>query len=98
MTYLPLKHLFLCLLLAIKLVLCYGCENQNAAGVTSNKMFAQDTILTSEIKETPAPILDTALYNLEILRMVHNQPFGGWPVKTEYPLPGARWQVWQNGP
>lgn len=70
-------------------MICIGCDNPKAVGMTSTNEVVEDTTLTKEVKEIPAPILDTALYNQKILQMVHNQPFNGWPVKTDYPLPGA---------
>ena len=88
-SFIPFKKLFLCLLLAIKLVLCFSCGNQNAVGMASTKHVEDDTTITPEIKEIPPAVLDTALYNQKILQMVHHQPLPGWPVKTEYPLPGA---------
>ncbi len=84
-----MKNTPLCLLPTILLMICIGCDNPKAVGMTSTNEVVEDTTLTKEVKEIPAPILDTALYNQKILQMVHNQPFNGWPVKTDYPLPGA---------
>lgn len=33
--------------------------------------------------------LDTTLFNFKLLHLVHNVPNSSWPVKTDYPLPGA---------
>jgi hypothetical protein len=44
-----------------------------------------DTIIT----RPSIPPLDTHLFNQKLLQLVHNQPTEHWPVKTEYPLPGA---------
>ena len=88
--YLTSKNTNLCLLLTILLMICLGCDNPKAIGMTStNQKVVEDTTQTPKLKEAPAPVLDTALYNQKILQMVHNQPFEGWPVKTDYPLPGA---------
>ncbi len=70
-------------------MICLGCDNQSAVGMASNKHIVEDTTLTSASKEIPPAVLDTALYNQKILQMVHNQPFAGWPVKSDFPLPGA---------
>lgn len=52
-----------------------------------------DSILPSQKEETISkpsiPPLDTQLFNKKLLELVHNQPNEHWPVKTEYPLPGA---------
>lgn len=44
---------------------------------------------TMPLQKAGQPEPDTALYNKKILHMVHYKPAGGWPVKTDYPLPGA---------
>jgi hypothetical protein len=85
----PLAYLSRSLLLSVLVVISLSCDSQHAAGIASNKDITIDSTLTPVIKEVPVPVLDTVLYNQKILQMVHNQPFGGWPVKTEYPLPGA---------
>ncbi len=38
---------------------------------------------------TDTASLDTALYNQQLLALVHNRPSAAWPVKTAYPLNGA---------
>ncbi len=34
-------------------------------------------------------LVDTGLYNLKLLQVVHNRPSAGWPVQTVYPLNSA---------
>jgi hypothetical protein len=59
---------------------------------------AEDSELEKETEDTlresiaPAPLppsLDTAHYNQLMLGLVHNKPTEVWPVKADYPLPGA---------
>lgn len=83
------KLLSPCLLLANLLILCLGCQNQSVSGMSADRAIAVDTIMPAAI-EKPLPVmLDTNLYNQKNLELVHNQPFGGWPVKADYPLAGA---------
>ena len=37
----------------------------------------------------PLLVLDTALYNARLARMINGDSSGKWPVKAAYPLPGA---------
>ena len=39
--------------------------------------------------ENPVALLDTALYDSLQMHLVGNMPRNGWPVKADYPLPGA---------
>ena len=55
-----------------------------------------DVITVEEVVQDPVPVaktksisLDTADYNRRILALANNDTTGRWPVKTEYPLPGA---------
>jgi hypothetical protein len=48
---------------------------------------------TDNVNQTPppppVPTLDTALYNAKMQQMVNGDTTGKWPVKHDYPLPGA---------
>ena len=55
-----------------------------------------DVITVEEVVQDSVPVaktksisLDTADYNRRILALANNDTTGRWPVKTEYPLPGA---------
>src|SRR5690606_11209669 len=41
------------------------------------------------VSEKEEPALDTADYNRRIIALANKDTTGRWPVKTEYPLPGA---------
>ncbi len=41
------------------------------------------------VKVEPPPILDTVLYNKMVMHMLHDTAKYRWPVKADYPLPGA---------
>ncbi|WP_018616424.1 hypothetical protein [Segetibacter koreensis] len=60
-------------------------NTQNFINTRGN--FQPTHILDSTDKDTAK--LDTALYKRIVARLAHNNPNGGWPVKTAYPLPGA---------
>lgn len=49
----------------------------------------EDTLFSIAPQEPPKPVLDTALFNSRLQYMVNGDTTGRWPVKTEYPLPGA---------
>ena len=66
----------------------FSCQGQpgSAAPVTGK----QQTTAASETATKPAPaVLDTALFNRRLTRMVNGDTTGKWPVKAPLPLPGA---------
>jgi len=86
--------------LSMNLILCImllGCNSSN--GQKSEKGEPQSSIKKDtpsvvqapnpEPPPPPSPTLDTALYNKANMRLVNDSPKYGWPVKAEYPLPGA---------
>ena len=77
------------LLFTVLLVIFGSCNNQNAAGMSSDRHIVMDTTATKDTVEVIPASLDTSLYNQKLLQMVHGQPTAKWPVKTEYPLAGA---------
>jgi hypothetical protein len=61
---------------------CIRADNKSSASISTTN----DTV--PPVK--PGPVqLDTALYNRQLLALVHNQPSDKWPVKTAYPPAGA---------
>ncbi len=49
---------------------------------------SKDSLAATE-KPLPVPLLDTVLYDSLQNHLVANQSINGWPVKADYPLPGA---------
>ncbi len=72
-----------------------ACSNSDAAhkGNGLPTPPAKDTVVkdTIVLEEPPAPppVLDTALYDSLVMRLVHDSASARWPVKAPYPLPGA---------
>lgn len=66
-----------------------SCMSQDTARTESNLI--NDTTGAQEVvADGPSvPVLDTALYDQKIQHMLNGDSSGKWPVKTEYPLPGA---------
>jgi hypothetical protein len=75
--------------------LLFACSNSEAAKKhvpTARKNAApKDTVKAKEppVVVAPPPVLDTTLFNRLTLHTVHDSATAKWPVKTEYPLPGA---------
>lgn len=75
------------LLILLPVVISY-C-NPPAAGKTeprTDSLPPKDSITG---KASDSLQLDTALYNQKLLALVHQKPSEKWPVKSDYPLPGA---------
>jgi len=76
-----------------------GCNNSDAAKKkkpVSAPASKKDTVDRSKqaqavapVPPPPPPILDTALYNKQLLHLAHDSASAKWPVKDMYPLPGA---------
>ncbi len=81
-------HLFLVFFL-------FSCNNSNAAKrkqVVSSPAAIPDSTTAKPvavIPPPPPPVLDTVLYNKQMMRMVHDTANAKWPVKGPYPLAGA---------
>ncbi|HEY8398905.1 MAG TPA: hypothetical protein VIK80_13265 [Flavihumibacter sp.] len=78
------------LVLAAFSLSCNSMPTANAAATahadtTRNPVVAEESLPA----QPPAPVLDTALYNAQLEHMVNGDSSGKWPVKTDYPLPGA---------
>lgn len=71
-----------------------ACSNTEAAKKKTippkQETEKQDTVAVADtVKSAPPAMLDTARYNALMLRMVHDSASARWPVKADYPLPGA---------
>lgn len=68
-----------------------SCMSQDSARAESNLINESDTTGAQDVAvdEPSVPVLDTALYDQKIQHMLNGDSSGKWPVKTEYPLPGA---------
>ena len=65
------------------------CEQPGQLNQKSRELHSQPSHARKELIQKDSVSLDTVLYNRLLLHLVHNKPSGFWPVKTEYPLPGA---------
>lgn len=61
-------------------------EAKKSIASADQQAVSKDTI---EKKPEPAEMLDTALYNSQLAHITNGDSTGKWPVKTDYPLPGA---------
>lgn len=70
----------------------FGCNTsngqKNASGTTAAK---KETVAVTEPAKPPAPppVLDTTRYNKAVMHLLNDSAKHGWPVKSDYPLPGA---------
>lgn len=77
----------------LALLLSFGCntsngqKNKNDRPADSSKK--EVAAAPAPPKPTPPPVLDTNLYNKAMMHMVNDSAQKGWPVKADYPLPGA---------
>ena len=60
-------------------------EPESGEKTSSQKKFKSE----QKISYSDTSFLDTALYNLKLLQMVHGKPSNNWPAKSVYPLDGA---------
>lgn len=72
-------------LLVVAILFSYAklCPEKNAPVAASGM---NNTVTGNK---PPPPALDTALYNKDLLHLVHNKADAQWPVNAPYPLPGA---------
>jgi len=75
-------------------LLLFGCNTSN--GQKKNKTAPlpaaakKDSAAAPEmVKPAPPAVLDTALYNKMVMHLLNDTAKHGWPVKADYPLPGA---------
>ena len=64
-------------------------SKDNAAGGPPARSKPGKTIGTTATQPYPEASFDTLQYNKILAALTHNQPDSTWPVKTDYPLPGA---------
>ena len=70
----------------------YACSGETEANGTVPSAIADTTHKPSPAAQpAPEPVakLDTALFNKMITHITNGDSTGKWPVKTDYPLPGA---------
>lgn len=66
-----------------------GCNTPGGAKIKQPIAVKPDSATKPE-QARPEPVkLDTALYNSLLMHLVHDSASAKWPVKAEYPLPGA---------
>lgn len=68
---------------------CFSTTDKVAASV---EVTGKDTIpetVEAEVKPQPALVLDSARYDALTARITNGDSSGKWPVKADYPLPGA---------
>jgi len=79
-------------LLFIAVLLLLGCHSSNGQKNKTDSLPSvagkNGTPPVAARPEVPR-VLDTVLYNKALMRMVNDTPKAGWPVKSQYPLPGA---------
>lgn len=71
----------------------FGCKpgTRGVAAEVQHPVTQNDTDVVAKgpVPPAPATVLDTALYNAKMNWMVNGDSSGKWPVKADYPLPGA---------
>lgn len=86
-----MRTLFSCLSPLALALLFHACDGSPSAGIAGaparDSLAKQDSVAAPEAVQ-PA-MLDTALYNQQLMHLVHDSASARWPVKTEYPLAGA---------
>ena len=74
------------------IILCSSCKKTHADRADIKVLDTSISAYNDPGKKDIEPgkeLLDTALFNKLQLYLVHNKPNAKWPVKTDYPLPGA---------
>jgi hypothetical protein len=73
-------------LLPALLVICFGCSNNSSKGQDGK---TADSTSTTKDEPTKKSGLDSARYDSLLKYIANGDTTGKWPVKHEYPLPGA---------
>jgi len=68
------------------LVISFGCGNNSSIGQEGNKTDSSSTTITETVTK---PGLDSVRYDSLLTYLANGDTTGKWPVKHEYPLPGA---------
>ncbi|MEJ7912735.1 MAG: hypothetical protein WKF70_06250, partial [Chitinophagaceae bacterium] len=73
------------------ILLMAGCSDASTEGTTTSKDSSGTSSNNQQAVADTASgaTLDTALYNRLMTHMANGDTTGRWPVKTDYPLPGA---------
>ncbi len=66
-----------------------SCNSGNATIADAALVSQSDTDNNSALLPPPSLTLDTALYDANMIRITNGDSSGKWPVKAEYPRPGA---------
>lgn len=78
------------LLIAGLMLFIFACSNETNNAQTTTKDSASTTNTTNNAAAKPTgPTLDTALYDRLLTHIANGDTTGRWPVKADYPLPGA---------
>lgn len=73
-------------ILAVIVFFVFQYSSEKKAG---GKLENEKSTLTEDTIDSSSGVLDTALYDQQIVRMVNGDTSGRWPAKHDYPLPGA---------
>lgn len=83
----------LCAAATLSVALLSNCQSTSAEGTPAVKAGADTTERKDQVAAPAAPVapvtLDTAWYNESMRWMANGDSTGKWPVKADYPLPGA---------
>ncbi len=86
-----MRHFKFSIIFFISSFFYFSCKQLEAntqprLDTTKSVMPLTDTVVKAELA---VAVADTALYDSLQMHLVANQPRNGWPVKSDYPLPGA---------
>ncbi len=71
-------------------LLVSGCSKTDGSRLIQPDSFARSATSADTVRsENNSVSLDTVLFNSLQLHLAHNAATNAWPVKTDYPLPGA---------
>ena len=87
-TYRDFLNTGICTMICL-LYLLIACCNEVGPGDQKSQGYQHSPLKEPITTIADTSFLDTTLYNLKLLQMVHNKPTSIWPVKTVYPLDGA---------
>jgi len=79
----------LAIVMVLTLISCKKGEAEHT--IAANRYSKVYTALSPTVPDeiTKPPTFDSVLFNKLQLHLVHNKPTGKWPVKADYPMPGA---------
>lgn len=71
------------------LCVLFACCNELELNKQEKPKSQNNSLAETKVSKADTGFLDTALYNLKLLQMVHDKPSHNWPVRTVYPSDGA---------